>query len=144
MQKFSLGRGDADDLVSLLRTIEVTRSVASILESWDETAFKDNDNQESNRHFPLQTLFHRFSLEGPSVLANQISTAIDEEGLIQSHRREESESANIVSVAQDVLKNEGSPEEQEAMSQVARIKTAHTSSIEQEADEDDAWIMRKK
>ena len=33
VQKFSLGRGDADDLISLLRTIEATSAIASLLEA---------------------------------------------------------------------------------------------------------------
>ncbi|KAL8802228.1 MAG: hypothetical protein Q9182_003948 [Xanthomendoza sp. 2 TL-2023] len=141
VQRFSLGRGDADDLVSLFRTIETTVSIAKVLEKATiGKSLRGVDLEEQN---PLQRLSCRFSLDEPRTLANRISDAIDEEALLKSHRREESESARYITAAQDVLQNEGSEADYEDMSQVVRAKAAHSNPSEQEMDDEENWIMRK-
>ena len=141
VQQFSMGRGNADDLVSLLRTIETTESIARILETVSSSIGpKKSDFFLEN---PLQKLYRDFSLESPRVLAKRIADAIDEEGLLQSHQKEESESAGYITAAQTVLQNEGSVADHDDMSQILRLKVAQQSPSGQEADREDAWIMRK-
>ncbi|MCJ1243013.1 DNA mismatch repair ATPase msh1 [Trapelia coarctata] len=142
VQKFSLGRGDADDLISLLRTIAITENIASVMQS------VASETQESiitheNRVNSIASLMKRLSLEGPTALALRISESIDEDGLAESHRDEQVESANVISMAQDVLTAEGKPDDLEAMSQVVRSKTAVKGLRQLNTDEDDVWIMRR-
>lgn len=141
VQRFSMGRGDADDLLSLLQTIETTSSIARILEKAGCSTTRENPGLAVDNL--LRNLFQRFSLKDPQILAVRISSAIDEEGLLQSHRKEESESAKYIAAAQDVLQSEGSSADLDDMSTVVRAKVAQRDSSEQEADDEDSWIMRR-
>ncbi|KAL8840359.1 MAG: hypothetical protein Q9170_001374 [Blastenia crenularia] len=141
VQQFSMGRGDADDLVSLLRTIEITESIARILEA--DAFSKSSEEPTLTFSNPLQALSHRLSLAGPRALAAHISSSIDEEGLLQSHRKEESESAGYITAAQTVLQSEGSTTDHHDMSRVLRAKVTQPDNGEQEVDDEDTWIMRK-
>lgn len=143
VQKFSLGRGDADDLVSLLRTINATNSVVRLLE---DAMSKDQGDKvdDTARGNVLHSMVQRFSLDGPSALASRIAKAIDEEGLMASHRSEEMESAKMISMAQGVLENEGAPDDIESMPAVIRSKAPSKVPTEQNVNgEADVWIMRQ-
>lgn len=146
VQKFSMGRGDADDLVGLLRTIESTNEIASILLQYT-TALKATEGisgTDINSSTSLLKLCRRLSLEGPSALALCIVNAIDEEGLSRSNRMEEHENADIVSLAQKVVLDEASADEQAALPKIAKSKAANRPVNEQDADHDEVWIMRKR
>jgi len=143
VQKFSLGRGDADDLMSLLKTIDATNGIASTLEkhtgsSGVYASFDDRGSRQS-----LHNLVKRLSLDGPNALAALISSSIDESGLMESHRIEESANTNMISLAQEVLQNEGSSEDQAAMSRVSRSKVKQRTTVEPEPEEQDTWIFRR-
>lgn len=144
VQKFALGRGDADDLVSLQRTIEATRGIDNVMQRYTSslgspsTAPGENVDEASC----LQKMSSRLSLDGPSALAARIAEVIDEEGLSESHRMEESEGADMLALAQEVLSSEGSSEDMEALSRVVRSKASSKASKEQEVESEDTWIMR--
>lgn len=145
VQKFSLGRGDADDLISLLRTIEATSMIASLLETRfalseadPKTDFLDRKHRQS-----LQNLSSRLWLEEPKALAARIAEAIDEDGLSESHRIEDTKNAEILSMAQEVLEKEGSSEDQAVMTRISRSKAKQKLSADQESDEADAWVLRR-
>lgn len=150
VQKFSMGRGDADDLISLLRSIEATNEVAAIMEKHITTLKLDReavdkpvDNNPDITH-PLPNLYSRLSLEGPKALAHRIAAAIDEDGLMQTHRIEENNSAEMASLARDILLDEGSVDDKEAMSKIVRAKTVSKKTTEQDSEENETWIMRKR
>lgn len=134
VQKFSMGRGDADDLISLLHTIEATNGIATALEKHVSTVAPDLVSQKDDQYsrLSLQAMSRRLSLEGPDALAALIAASIDEDSLMQSHRSEETENADIVSLAQEVLQNEGSTEDQAAMSRVSRSKIKRKAPTEQD------------
>ncbi|MCJ1350396.1 MAG: DNA mismatch repair ATPase msh1 [Icmadophila ericetorum] len=143
VQKFSLGRGDADDLISLLRTINATNSVVRLLADAIRGEYEDTTESSENKSV-LHSMVKRFSLDGPNALASRIAKAIDEEGLMASHRSEEMESAKMISMAQGVLQNEGAPDDIEAMPSVIRSKAPSKVSNESNGDaEADFWIMRR-
>jgi len=136
VQKFSLGKGDADDLVALKGTIEATIDLVGILppNSWYDDML------------PIQALSGlsgRLSVDGPKALASSIAAAIDEDGLMQTHRIEQSSSADMVTLAQDVLQSEGSEEDLQALSGVVRSKAGSKAIADQEMEETETWIMRK-
>lgn len=145
VQKFSMGRGDADDLISLRRTIEATREIAGTLDKCVVAPTLDplSKNAARDSYRSLKALSSRLSFEGPSTLATLIATSIDEDSLMESHRIEESENASMVSMAQQVLQNEGSAEDQAAMSRVSRLGVKPKASVEQDPEEQDTWMLRK-
>ncbi|KAL9077665.1 MAG: hypothetical protein Q9161_000037 [Pseudevernia consocians] len=145
VQKFSMGRGDADDLISLLRTIEATSEIASLLEThstFSEAGYKTDSLDRKHRQ-SLQNLSCRLWLEEPKALAARIADAIDEDGVTESHRIEETKNADIVSMAQGVLQKEGSSDDQAAMTRLSRSKVKQKPSTDQEWEEEDVWVLRK-
>ena len=140
VQKFSMGRGDADDLVSLLKTIEATNGISSLLA---KQILPSNLLGESNVQSQyLLDLRDRLSLEGPNALADLIRASIDEDGLMESHRNEV-DNANIVTMASEVLQNEGTSEDQAAMPQIKRTKLKQKISSDTDTDMQDPWILRR-
>lgn len=147
VQKFSLGRGDPDDLISLLRTIEATNEIANALGNGtcsSELVLKAEIETNPEKLGPFRNLSRRLSVDGPKALASRIAAAIDEDGLIQSHRLEESNSADMVSLAQDILLEEGSLDDKKAMSTILRNKPIDKKTLEQHTEEQETWIMRKR
>lgn len=147
VQKFSLGRGDADDLVSLLRTIEATNEIANALGK--DTCSSELDIKAEIETIPqnleaFQNLSRRLALDEPKALASRIAAAIDEDGLIQSHRLQENNSADMVSLARDILLEEGSLDDKKAMSAILRNKPIEKRTLEQQTEEQETWIMRKR
>ncbi|KAI9794493.1 MAG: DNA mismatch repair ATPase msh1 [Candelina submexicana] len=152
IQKFSLGRGNADDLVAISRTIEATQGVVRLLspycsESKGESAPGESRFKTRSQASPdaVVQIFARLSTDGPTALARRINDAIDEEGLVQTHRREEAESKDMAFLAQDVLADEGSVEDLKSMPKKVRPNqnTKERAARELEAEVDDVWIMRK-
>lgn len=93
-QKFSLGRGAADDLISLARTIEMTQEILSRLKS--HTARKKNPS--------LGLLLQKLDI--PLDLAKSISDAIDEEGLLLQQKIQETETAELAAMAASMVELE--------------------------------------
>lgn len=85
------------------------------------------------------------SLDGPTELADRIFAAIDEEGLLQKQRIEDSNAAEAAGLAQEVVLNEGLPEDVEAMPKKLRFKNTGRPgiAIESEHGDVDTWIMRR-
>lgn len=145
VQRFSMGRGEVDELISLLRTIEATNELASTLQKHTSILQPDSEAVDTSTVTaePLQNLSSRLSLDGPNALARRIAEAIDEEGLMQSQRNEENNDEEMVTLAQGVLLDEGSVDDKEAMSRIMSTKTASKKSTEQDSEEE-TWIMRKR
>lgn len=146
VQKFSMGRGDAEDLISLLRTIEATLEVASILEKY-VSILESADSSKENVHVSpksLDELCRRLSLDGPRKLARRISDAIDEEGLRDSHRVEESRDAEVIALSQGVSLSEGTADDQDALSPTSAPGCTPQALKAQDYTEEEVWIMRKR
>jgi DNA mismatch repair ATPase MutS len=146
VQKFSMGRGDPEDLICLLRTIEATNEVAStlkkqvfIMESPDRSTENALVSAKS-----LADLYHRLSLEVPHTLACRISDAIDEEGLMRSRRLDDSSSAESAALAQGVLLDEGTLDDQDSLSPALRSITTRKPPKGENDVEEEVWIMRKR
>ena len=146
VQKFSMGRGDADDLVSLSKTIDVTNTIVRLLWEYENTQLGRQGKstpESASMAQSLKALSARVSLEGPDALAMLIWETIDEEGLLESHRDEDDSGADLVAMAQNVLHTEGSEEDLSAMSRVTRIKPKARSVVEPETEDIESWVLRK-
>lgn len=130
LQKFAFGRGDGDDLLDLASTIYATRDLAFTLEA-----------QNATPEPCIQTLLSRIHLQNPMKLAQAITDAIDEEGLVQQHRIEEGESGEMRALAEAIVASEGTTEETSTLRKGSRKKPP-TSIREYYNQESEAWIMK--
>lgn len=144
VQKFSLGRGDADDLIALARTIEVTQGILELLSSCQ--SYNDKTDSASNHRESMRTLLQKLSI--PSSLAKRITGSIDEEGLMQRQRMEESEKAEMAQMARTAIGLEEEAEEEIKTKTKANktTKIAKGSKIISHKDElkQQAWVMQKR
>lgn len=113
VQKFALNRGDADDLLRLATTIKATEDIVNHLKSSTITSSEDDPSEEE--HDCLTNLLTRISLDQPLKLAKRIWSAIDEEGLVQQHQLEDSETGEMLALAQEIVKDEGTEEDKLAL-----------------------------
>ena len=103
-QKFALGKGDADDLVSLHRTITAISSITQIFQPFIKVL------DEPLKGSVLDQL-SKLTLESPLQLAQTIAYAIDEDALLAHHLEEMRESAEVVSKAHNILSAAGNEED---------------------------------
>lgn len=146
VQKFSLGRGDADDLIALARTIEVTRGILELLSS--SQTYNDKADSTGNHRESMEVLLKKLSI--PSSLAKRITDSIDEEGLMQQQRMEESEKAEMAQMARTAIGLEEEDEEiktgTEASRKSQKTKTGkgHRIVSHKDAERQQAWVMQKR
>lgn len=143
VQKFSMGRGDADDLVALLRSIEATNEIASVISDNTSIHIHNSTSTDISAGNAFSQLWSRIALDRPMALAKSIADTIDEDGLMQSHRLEESETADMVTLARNVLQSEGSEEDKNDLTEIKHSKASSRDILDDGAEEADSWIMRK-
>jgi DNA mismatch repair ATPase MutS len=145
VQKFTLGRGDADDLICLARAIQASREIKMVLSSQDNGRLDTLPHiQSTEAKRSLAAMTGRLCLDGPTMLADRISAAIDEEGLLQKQRLEDDTAAEAAILAQEVAMSEGLPEEVEALPKKVRAKNSDQSKAStEETTAPDTWIMRR-
>lgn len=139
VQRFSLGRGDPEDLLALANTIIATQELVSLLQQarLNVTCTKCLLVVDC-----LQPMIARIHLEGTMTLANRIKDAIDEEGIIQQHRINDDGAGEMVALAHEIASSEGSPEDIAAIARAGRKKRP-LSLREHYIDSDDTWIMKR-
>ncbi|KAI9373194.1 DNA mismatch repair protein Msh1 [Aspergillus egyptiacus] len=142
VQKFTLGRGDPDDLICLSRAIEASKEVKRLLSNRESGEADDADNLRSSLR-TLRTMRDRLYLDGPTVLADKILSAIDEEGILQKQRIEENTAAEAAILAQEVTLNEGMPSDLESLPKKVRAKTTDRSAAADDSAMVETWIMRR-
>ncbi|KAM4054857.1 mutS family protein [Hirsutella rhossiliensis] len=134
VQKFALGRGDADDLLALANTILATQDIVVLLM---QTAVPTSQASEVDC---LNSLISRFDLEQPLKLARRIKNAIDEESIVHQHEAEESEASQMMALAEEIVASEGTRED---ASVLPKGRKKRPSSIREHYGEDnEAWIMK--
>ncbi|TKA68870.1 hypothetical protein B0A49_03754 [Cryomyces minteri] len=146
VQKFAFGRGDADDLLGIARTVEIMQQVAYHLQ--DFAALKDEtspgDAMASSKALKMNSVLEvlgRLSLDGPTKLAERIIDAIDEDGLSQQHRIEEDEAAVAAGLVQKMVTEEAHGEKIPGQSK--RTSGSPNASRSDDGEVDDVWIMRR-
>ena len=137
VQKFTLNKGDADDMLSLAKAIDETAATYALLR-----AATHSSNGPTVEHQQIGHLLARFDLLGPSDLGKEILRAIDEEGLNQMHRQEEDEAADVAAQAQEVVQNDA-PEEVGMLTRSARVKARMGEARFSDPDMQEIWIMRR-
>ncbi|KLJ11317.1 hypothetical protein EMPG_13412 [Blastomyces silverae] len=141
VQKFSLGRGDPDDLICLSKAIQASQEIKSVLlRHINKYADKPSDLTSS-----LRAMLDRLNLDGPETLSQRILAAIDEEGLLQKQRIEDDAAADAAALAQEVILNEGSSEDLEAMPKPVRTQRGGRQKDSNGTEQADrtTWIMRR-
>ncbi|KAJ5114539.1 hypothetical protein NUU61_000298 [Penicillium alfredii] len=140
VQKFALGKGDPDDLICLSRAIEASKDIRQVLVNHKRLEAVDSSNAQRS----VNSMVSRLHLEGPTALADKILAAIDEEGLLQKQRIEDSTAAEAANLAQEVTLNEGSSNEFEALPRKAKVKIGdRAATTVVESGPVDNWIMRR-
>jgi len=132
VQKFSFGRGDADDLLGLSSTTMVTGRIMEVLSL--------HNKQRSNC---IQRLVDRFHLQGPIELANRITSAIDQDGLMMRQRSEEADAAEAAGLARNVLEDVADAEDMSQLQKRLNSKRFNksTENEDDKGSEEDMWIM---
>jgi len=141
VQKFALGKGDPDDLICLSRATEATKGVRQVLSDHVRVLSSTgiSDAQRS-----LASMISRLQLGGPIALAERILAAIDEEGLLQKQRIEDSTAAEAASLAQEVTMNEGTPSDMDSLPKKVRTKGSEGhAAADSESGPVETWIMRR-
>ncbi|KAJ5310445.1 uncharacterized protein N7443_002906 [Penicillium atrosanguineum] len=141
VQKFALGKGDPDDLVCLSRATEASKGVRQVL--YDHVRqLSSTGNYDAQRS--LESMISRLHLDGPIALAERIIAAIDEEGLLQKQRIEDSTAAEAASLAQEVTMNEGTSSEMESLPKKVRTKIPErAAATDPDSGPVETWIMRR-
>ncbi|EEP76682.1 hypothetical protein UREG_01531 [Uncinocarpus reesii 1704] len=146
VQKFSLGRGDADDLLCLSRAIDASSRIKSVLSEQvgDDRGEKAPDSI-SHRCETLRSMVCRLNMDGPEELSTRILQTIDEEALLRKQRIEEQDAADAAALAHEVIATEGSLEDFDSLPKRVRSQKTDRSrdSKESETDESNTWIMRR-
>jgi len=141
-----MGRGDADDLIALARTIEATQTIVKLLAVNADTS-EDQD--------VFSELLSRVDI--PIDLSKLISKSIDEEGLMLTHRLEDAQVAELVSIAsaiehpeviedeinEDTLLSTQRKEPKKPKKMDMKIKSQR---LMKEADREkaEAWVMKQE
>ena len=125
LQKFSLGRGSVDDLISIARTIKSTEELVALLSSRNSPVF-DAVNE---------------TLKPPSQLAVMILESIDEEGLHLQQMQEAEEAAAYVEAAAEESLVVSKPEE---VRKEVKKSIARATASEMMEGGDEPWVMKKK
>ncbi|QIW96226.1 hypothetical protein AMS68_001744 [Peltaster fructicola] len=145
LQRFSIGRGDADDMLGLARTIRLTQRMADIL------LIHMHDRQRSQRHTTegglsseldcIKDVIYRLELDTPIKLAKEIESAIDEESLSQRQRLEVERAEQSEKLANEVAVADHAGEEAPKLAR--RMSKAANSAKNGQLEVEESWIMQR-
>ncbi|KAK3329647.1 muts domain V-domain-containing protein [Apodospora peruviana] len=144
LQKFALNRGEPDDLLRLASTIKATDDIVNLLTS-SPSSSTANDAADKDC---LSAMVHRIVLEQPMELARRIWEAIDEEGLVQQHQLEDSKAGEMIALAQEIVKSEGSDADgssilpKGATAKSNKQRKGGPSLRDYYGEDNEAWIMK--
>lgn len=151
VQKFALGRGDADELLDLTSTIRATEDIVGMLTDASSACEADLAGSELTC---LKAMVERIDLASPAKLAKKIREAIDEDGIVQQHQIEDDEAGDMIALAQEIVQSEGSTEDSSVLPksvaankkqqpQQPRRSSSSTLSIRDHYGEDnEVWTMK--
>ncbi|KAK5000014.1 MutS protein 1 [Elasticomyces elasticus] len=149
LQKFYVGRGDADDLLGLSKTINIMDSVSGILRdhvlSHEDRTLKDDARKDPSRGLTfLWDILGRMDLQDPVRLADRVTEAIDQEGLNQQHLIEEIEAAEVIGLAEQVIEDETPNEKLRGIGKrSSKSREVSAASRDDDSQSSEPWIMRR-
>ncbi|GAB7341459.1 hypothetical protein MBLNU457_7698t1 [Dothideomycetes sp. NU457] len=138
LQKFSAGRGDADDLLSLARSVEVMQHLEVILRGHLSSTNQPQPGIDGENAL-MQDMLHLLDLHRPGRLRERIQESIDEDNLTQQHMVEEADAAQLAGFAEQV-------EEAEEISTTVKKPSRKTPKADTNNASDtsgEIWIMRR-
>jgi DNA mismatch repair ATPase MutS len=153
LQRFSIGKGDADDMLGLAKTIVVMQQMTELLHDHilasqaSDLSLLEEEQKTSGPLIELTcfwNMLERFDLIGPMQAANSILSTIDEEGLSRKHQAEVEESAESEQMAEDIEVADASGAAPPKLARRASKQTAASSAFNTGNTEQDIWIMRKQ
>ncbi|KAI9888685.1 MAG: DNA mismatch repair ATPase msh1 [Vezdaea aestivalis] len=146
VQKFSLGRGMPDDLLSLSKTILSMNQVAELFDSvFDESVSRSSGDNEAL--LPVKDLVSRLNINEPTTLAQRINEAVDEEGVQENHAVADDEAAGFSELAEQVLSGKAtvlSTDQSRPGPRASKPRSARTILTPARDIEDEIWIMKRK
>ncbi|OCT50906.1 MutS protein 1 [Cladophialophora carrionii] len=143
VQKFALNKGDADDMLSLASAISETVATNELLRpAVSARSAMMEPRPEAPVSHCLDRLLKRLDLEDPVELQNKIALAIDEEGLMQKHRLEEDEAADVAALAHEVVL-QTAPHEVDSLPKAVRTRSRSDDAKREEIELEEPWIMRR-
>ncbi|KAI9700499.1 MAG: DNA mismatch repair ATPase msh1 [Bogoriella megaspora] len=141
LTKFSYGRGDADDLLRLSRTIVLTSDINDTLHAAFVNA-QATDDLDKKCHASVLDLLERFDVDSPQALASMIADAIDEEELSQQHQAGVGASPENTVAGLGNVSNLPSPVTGEALEDEDSPTARSDSKAEADSARDDIWVMK--
>lgn len=145
--KFGWGRGDADDLLNLSKTIAATSRIAITLQAHIERNGHGSDQTTSStrisrRKEHVRHLLNRLSLDEPQKIADRIAKAIDEEQLEEQHQLEFEDQAEMLAQTNKELEEAG---EEKFKGTPKEVKEAAAAAAQRGRSSlpGDIWIMRR-
>ena len=148
LQRFSIGKGDADDMIGLAKTIAVMQQMTELIHDHilstqpSDISLLEEEQKTSGPLLELTcfwNMLERFDLVGPMQAANSILSTIDEEGLSRKHQAEVKESEESEQMAEDVESADASGAAPPKLSRRASKQATIASGLSM-----DIWIMRKQ
>jgi DNA mismatch repair ATPase MutS len=141
LQKLSFGRGDADDLIGVARTIQLTVQIHERLDQ--HVGFLNDEKAETlSAQSSFQSLLRRLAIDEPSAFAEKILSSIDEEILSEQHRLEDESAAAVVDLAESVLSEAGETEPLKGVPRSVRGAQGNEPASKDKDSTQDLWIMR--
>ncbi|KAI7507192.1 muts domain V [Hortaea werneckii] len=138
LQRFSIGKGDADDLLSLARTVDVTVRLAKLLQDHIEAQRSQNDGGVDFGF--LRDIVDRLDTKSPSVISKRITDAIDEDGLNRQHVAELQERSDAEESAEEAI---AAGEDTQKTAKSSR-RTSKKRATAEEIMAEETWIMRRR
>jgi DNA mismatch repair ATPase MutS len=153
LQRFSIGKGDADDMVGLAKTIVVMQQMIDLLHDHvlssqaSDPALVESDQKTSDPLVELTcfwNLLERFDLIGPMQAATSILSTIDEEGLSRKHQAEVEQTEKSEQMAEDIESADAIGAAPPKLSRKASKLASAASALSMGNGDQDIWIMRKQ
>ena len=144
LQRFSIGKGDADDLLGLAKTIDVMSGMSELIHDHilaNQDSVEESAPQSGELDF-LWDILGRLDLEGPAKVAKAILAAIDEEGLSRQHSAEDDQRAESEEMVDDVESADAAGEKGPRLTRRASKSNGATVGSPTNCAEE-IWIMRR-
>ncbi|KAI5273242.1 hypothetical protein E4T47_03421 [Aureobasidium subglaciale] len=137
LQRFSIGKGDADDLLALAKTVKIINQIVDIVNAHVPPQTRTTDSSSSSMQ--LRALVDRLDLDGPLKLASRILDAIDEDGLSQQHQAEEAEAVGAAELAEQIIETDEPESKLTKRGKASAKKTV----VVPDLNTGEFWIMRR-